>query len=174
MSDSSLEGELLGLRLPPEDVDTSASSYAVFRFDDGGMKALAAGVVWVGLVHTLGSETTSDLRHHRMTSLVSGLLSMPTLFKSQAPDEVQGMIARIIKQNVDAKKLPVSSFEWCGGILEKLGPSTITVAEAVQRYNQMPEVCAHGSISEPWRGKVRFCTVSIHVLWTRGLVVLFI
>lgn len=131
----------------PADVDLNNlhSHLGFYMFDDGGMKALAAAVVWLGCIAISTTESVESLRHPRMLSLVTGLLQLPTLHKTQAPDEVSGMIQRIIKQNVDSKKLPVSSFEWAG-ILERLGSANITLADAVAQYNANPEVCAHGSL----------------------------
>ena len=55
------------------------------------------------------------------------------------------MVQRIIKQNVDSKKLGVSSFEWAQ-ILRGFGKKQgMTVSDAVQMYNTSPEVNAHTS-----------------------------
>ena len=91
----------------------------------------------------MGQESAESLRHPRFVQLVKGLLGLPTLFKKQADDVVSGTIQRIIKQNIDAKKLPVSSFEWAG-ILSRLGEEA-NVADCVKMYNNTPEVVAHGS-----------------------------
>ena len=145
------QGEILSLRLPADkDLENLDSEYGLLMFDDGGQKGLAAAIVWIGCIYLLASETADNLRHPRMTSLVMSLLQIPSLHKSQAPDEVSGMLQRIIKQNVDAKTLPVSSFEWAG-ILQRLGPDTISLSDAIQKYNNNPEVCAHGSF-EPCQG----------------------
>ena len=100
-------------------------------------------------------EAIEELRHPKVVALVHSLLGIPSMFKRQAPDVAQGMIQRIIKQNVGAKKLPVSSFEWAG-ILESLGGKSrskpdLGVTEAIAMYNACPEVRAHGgSGSAPW------------------------
>ena len=138
-----LQGEFLSLRLPDMNVDDVKSEFAFFLFDDGGMKALAAALVWTGCVYVVGQESAESLRHPRFVQLVKGLLGLPTLFKKQADDVVSGTIQRIIKQNIDAKKLPVSSFEWAG-ILSRLGEEA-NVADCVKMYNNTPEVVAHGS-----------------------------
>ena len=96
-------------------------------------------------------EAIEELRRPKVVALVHSLLGIPPMFKNVA----QGMIQRIIKQNVDAKKLPVSSFEWAG-ILESLGGKSrskpdLGVTEAIATYNACPEVRAHGgSGSAPW------------------------
>lgn len=140
---------MIGLRLPPGvDLKNVDSEYGLYMFDDGGQKALAAALVLLGCLHLAGTEPIESLRHPHVTGLVKGLLQIPTLHKSQASDEVSQMLQRIVKQNVDAKKLPVSSFEWCG-ILERLGEESIgSISEAVQKYNAIPEICAHGSNTE--------------------------
>ena len=55
------------------------------------------------------------------------------------------MIGRIIRQNVEAKKMAVSSFEW-SQILGKMAKEgeKITVQEAIEIYNGNPEVVSHG------------------------------
>ena len=146
---------MIGLRLPAgADMKKVKSEYGLFMFDDGGQKALAAALVFLGCVHLAKIEPVESLRHFRTTALVRSLLQIPTWFKSQAADEVSQMLQRVVKQNVDAKKLPVSSFEW-SGILERLGEDTITVNDAIQKYNCSPEVCAHGSVTEPWHESCR-------------------
>ncbi|CAK9040042.1 unnamed protein product [Durusdinium trenchii] len=141
------EGEMIGLRLPPGvDLKNVDSEYGLYMFDDGGQKALAAALVLLGCLHLAGTEPIESLRHPHVTGLVKGLLQIPTLHKSQASDEVSQMLQRIVKQNVDAKKLPVSSFEWCG-ILERLGEESIgSISEAVQKYNEANDRSASGSL----------------------------
>ena len=55
------------------------------------------------------------------------------------------MIKRIIKQNVDAKKLAVSSYEWFR-ILSRLvqDGEKVSAQDAIAIYNNTPEVSAHG------------------------------
>ena len=83
-----------------------------------------------------------------MVNLVKDLLRIPTLCKTQDSDPLTSSIRRIVSQNIDAKKLAVSSFEW-SEILLRLDDSSCA-AEAIRRYNSMPEVIAHGGGSEPW------------------------
>lgn len=155
------KGELLALRMPSNvDLNQVGSHLGFYMFDDGGMKALAAAVALLGCIAIATTESVETLRHPRMLSLVMSLLQIPTLHKTQASDEVNGMIQRIIKQNVDSKKLPVSSFEWAG-ILEKLGSEHVSLADAVARYNDNPEVCAHGSLNDPCQISVFFCIQSL-------------
>lgn len=146
-NDAVMQGEMMALRLSddmtlPEDL----WHFGLLSFDDGGMKCLAGALVWVGLVYFLSKEPLEDLRHPQVLKLVKSLLRLPTIFKHQAENPAQQMIQRIIKQNVDSKKLPVSSYEWAG-ILVGLKPHTdesFGVTAAIDLYNQNPEVLAHG------------------------------
>ena len=58
-------------------------------------------------------------------------------------DQVDNMIARIVKQNVGSKVQPVSSLTWCS-ILRTLsqGNTSIGVDGAMARYNSHTEVVA--------------------------------
>lgn len=144
LSSNRSQGETLALRLDGADMDGGDNQFGILAFDDGGMKGLAAVLNWIGLVYVAGKEQIEDLRHERVISLASSLLALPTFYKHQAGSAAQNMIQRIIKQNVDAKKLPVSSFEW-SGILRSLKPKErINVADAIAMYNDSPEVHAHG------------------------------
>ena len=137
------------------ELDQIQSEFALYLFDDGGMKAIGAALTWVGCVYALGTESEESLRHPRMVNLVKDLLRIPTLCKIQEGDPLTLSIRRIVSQNIDAKKLPVSSFEW-SEVLLRLGDSSgaaeasSCAAEAIRRYNSMPEVVAHGGGSEPW------------------------
>lgn len=123
-------------------------------FDDGGMRGVAAAVVWLGLVYKCSTEKTEDLTHPRVLSLARSLMQVPTMRKTQTGDMATEQIRRIIRQNVESKKLPVSSFEWAEILrcMNKQG-RPITVNEAIDLYNTSPEVAAHGGTSakEPSR-----------------------
>lgn len=123
--------------------DEEGYNQGTLLFDDGGMRGLAAALCWMGLTYRCVKEPVEKLRHPSVRELVSSLLSLPTLRKSQADDPGRAMVQRIIKQNVDAKKLPVSSFEW-SQILRSMG-NKVTVMDAIKIYNDSPEVHAHGS-----------------------------
>ena len=113
-------------------------------FDDGGQRALAAALVWLGLVYRVSKESKQDIGHPAVAQLARSLLSLPTMRKTQSSDPAAEQIRRIIAQNVEAKKMPISSYEWAC-ILQELTKSgqKLTVTEAVQLYNQNPEVAAH-------------------------------
>eukprot|EP00438_Fugacium_kawagutii_P020691 Skav232340 [mRNA] locus=scaffold1704:535693:541139:- [translate_table: standard] len=118
------------------------------RFDDGGMRGLAAALVWSGLVYYVTTLKDDEIKHPSVIELARGLLTIPTFYKTQG-DESSAMIRRIIKQNVDAKKQTVSSYEW-SMILQSLvtsgkSPKPISLQDAIEMYNSNPEVFAHGS-----------------------------
>ena len=133
------------------DDDTSdPKSYVqnALRFDDGGMKTLAAAVVWCGLVYYVMCLKEDDLAHPAIAQLARGLLALPAYYKTQG-DEAIDMIGRIIKQNVEAKKQAVSSYEW-SMILKRMianakaTKTTLSLQDAINLYNSNPEVSAHG------------------------------
>ena len=55
---------------------------AVFRYDDGGMRALACGVVWRGLIYHCNSLPKDELIKPQVVELARRLLSMPCFFKN--------------------------------------------------------------------------------------------
>lgn len=146
-NDAVMQGEMMALRLSDDmTLPEELWHFGLLSFDDGGMKCLVGALVWVGLVYFLSKEPLEYLRHPQVLKLVKSLLRLPTIFKHQAENPAQQMIQRIIKQNVDSKKLPVSSFEWAG-ILVGLKPHTdesFGFTAAIDLYNQNPEVLAHG------------------------------
>ena len=116
-----------------------------FRFDDGGMKGLAAALCWCGLVYFVSNLDDSVVCHGGVKELAMSLLSVPTYYKRPGQDPAHAMIGRIIRQNVQAKKMAVSSFEW-SQILGKMAKEgeKITVQEAIEIYNGNPGVVSHG------------------------------
>ena len=113
-------------------------------FDDGGQRGLAAAVVWLGLVYRVSKESKTDMCHAGVVQLATSLLAIPTMRKTQSSDMASEQIRRIIQQNVEAKKMAISSYEWAS-ILSAMSKSTkLTLQEAVQLYNQNPQVAAHG------------------------------
>ena len=141
------QGEFIGMRLMDGDTaDPRSYIQNALRFDDGGMKTLAAAVVWVGLVYYVMTLKDEELLHQSIVELARQLLQIPTYYKTQG-DESMDMIRRIIKQNVDAKKQAVSSYEW-SMILTKLtaksSKASLSLQDAIDLYNNNPEVSAHG------------------------------
>lgn len=142
------QGELLGMRDRGDAMEVDDGSYhaGTLAFDDGGMRGLAAAICWIGLVYRCSKEQKDELLKPDVKDLIDGLLSIPTIRKRQSDDPQQAMINRIVKQNVDSKKLAVSSFEW-SQILAKLSDNKVSAAEAIKLYNDSPEVVAHGGSS---------------------------
>ena len=104
---SCLQGEILGVRLDEEAMnDDSEWHQAQFLFDDGGMRGLAAALVWCGIVYFLPEQPEGC--SESIAALAKSLLEVPAFFKHQPGDPGRAMIGRIIRQNVESKKLPVS------------------------------------------------------------------
>lgn len=118
------------------------------QFDDGGMRGLAAAICWIGLVYRCNKEKPEDLKHAGVVSLARKLLQLPTMRKTQSDDVAADQIRRIIRQNVESKKLAISSYEWAE-ILRAMNKQgrTISVQDAIELYNNSPEVTAHGGTS---------------------------
>ena len=146
----SCQGEFLGMRLVENDIDMGENSSLqnALRFDDGAMRALAGALVWCGLIYYTMTLKDEEICHPAVADLARGLLSIPTMYKTQG-NEAMAMISRIIRQNVEAKKQSVSSYEWSmilRGLSEKgKGNQTISLQEAIELYNGNPEVSAHGT-----------------------------
>lgn len=123
--------------------------FGSLQFDDGGMRGLGAALCWVGLVYRCSREPPEQLRHPGVKALASSLLSLPCIHKTQSDDPTAAAIQRIIKQNVDSKKLPVSSFEW-SQILGRFAKE-VSISDAIKMYNDSPEIHGHGGLgSKAW------------------------
>lgn len=112
-------------------------------FSDGSQKCLAAFIVWVSLALAAElDENAADLERDSVQALAASLLRIRTVVKSSLDQagEIDGAIARIVKQNVDARVQPVSSLTWCS-ILRALGDDT-SFEMAISKYNSHPEVIA--------------------------------
>lgn len=150
------------MRMPPDDSmeDSDYVQNTIF-FDDGGMRGLACALVWCGLIHHAMSLKDEDLTNPSMAELARSMLAIPIFHRSNAADESTAMIRRIIKQNVEAKKQAVSSYEW-SLILKSLGSGSnkgkeLTVQAALEMYNSNPEVAAHGTAKD--------CLLSVAFSW---------
>jgi len=149
------QGESIGMRLAPGDSD-DVGEYVqgMLHFDDGGMRGLACALVWCGMMHHGQSIKDEEFVSPSMADLARSLLQIPTFYKSQTHDEAADMIRRIVKQNVDAKKQSVSSYEWSlilRGLLSsasRKATSSVSMQEAIELYNANPEVAAHGGTSK--------------------------
>ena len=82
---------------------------------------------------------------HLQTSAAS-LLRIQTTVKGStgSSDELDNTIARIVKQNVDAKVMPVSSLTWVT-VLRSLTSEPTGFDAAVAKYNSHPEVVSFDS-----------------------------
>ena len=130
-----------------DDVDMTDGSIHVkeFLFDDGGMRGLAAAMCWCGLVYFVQDLPEDVACHSGIAALARSLLAIPTYYKTPGPDPARAMIGRIIRQNVEAKKMAVSSFEWARILSNMVGDGEkITMQQAIDMYNTNPEVAAHG------------------------------
>ena len=145
------QGEILGLRMAMDE-DTQMEDEAglipglgELTFDDGGMRGLAAALCWVGLVYRCSNESKEALCHPSVIALARSLLQLPTMRKSQSSDMMSEQIRRIIRQNVESKKMAITSFEWAEILrnMNKQGQPT-SVQDAIDCYNKSPEVAAHG------------------------------
>ena len=150
------EGEVLGMRLSDDDAamaDDASTHVNEFLFDDGGMRGLAAAMCWCGLVYFVQNLPEDVACDSGVAALARSLLAIPTYYKRPGPDPARAMIGRIIRQNVEAKKMAVSSFEWARILSNMVGDGEkITMQQAIEMYNTNPEVAAHGgsAAKEPW------------------------
>lgn len=140
------------MRLPPHNsINAGDPAHNYLYFDDGGMRGLACAVVWCSLLYHGLTLKEEELTSTPMVELCRSLLAIPTFHRSGPVDEAAGMIRRIIKQNVDAKKQAVSSYEWSmilSGLSSKgASAKAPTMQEAIDMYNSNPEVAAHGGSS---------------------------
>lgn len=160
-----MQGEVLGMRMvndenTQDEGDGGSPCMGELKFDDGGMRGLAASLCWVGLVYRCSREDDADLAHPMVSTLVRSLLKLPTIRKSQGSDLATEQIRRIIRQNVESKKMAISSFEWAEILrgMNKLGRA-ITVQEAIDLYNSSPEINAHGGSvagsKARWDGRIQ-------------------
>ena len=134
------------MRIDDEKMNDDAKYQAAqFYFEDGGMKALAAAFVWCGLVYYCADLDQGDLSGTGLAELAKSLLGIPTFYKKPGRDAARSMVSRIIRQNVESKKLAVSSYEWSQILAGLISDGEkLTVQEAIDIYNNSPEVVAHG------------------------------
>lgn len=127
---------------PPDLEDGVALN--LFSFGDGGQKMLAAFSVFVSMVLTY-KTCPECLKKPQVQTWVSSFLMVQTLCKTnEDPDSsMDAALSRIIKQNIDAKALPVSSLAWAS-IFQTFGDSW-TLDECLDRYNGHPQVLAYES-----------------------------
>ena len=136
----------MALRMPADKVDgmVDAANHAVgsLYFGDGSQKMLAAFITWLGCL-SLWPDHRDALTVPPVRALLASMLAIPTCLKGSldSSDSLAAAIGRIVKQNVDAKVLPVSSFQW-NSVLRSLGQD-VKLEEALALYNAHPDVQAH-------------------------------
>ena len=136
---SLLQGEVLGMRLP-EKVPESGGKHSLL-FDDGSQKGLGAFIAWCCLISMEETVSKDDL-DVQGKNLIDSLMKIPTMFKTKATlSRADNIIANVAKQDGDSRVQPVSSFTW-SSILKSLSTtgSSINFHEAIQKYNQHPDV----------------------------------
>ena len=86
-----------------------------------------------------------EYRAPGVATLLQSLLNIGTIYKQGFDDPVDTLISRVIKQNSDAKVQPINSFQWAV-MLQTLfkNDDTVTLDDAMQRYNMHPEVQGQG------------------------------
>ena len=138
----------MALRLPCAPLKLNVALNSMY-FNDGSQKCLAGFIVWIALcIVAQKPEYALDLEHPSIVGLAASLLRIRTILKgsTSCQDELDSAVARIVKQNVDAKVQPVSSLTWAC-ILKQLGERDFEAA--MGKYNSHPEVVAfeasHGS-----------------------------
>ena len=136
----------MAVRILPEKADTMVDdrhrALGSLYFGDGSQKMLAAMTAWLGLL-SLWEDTPDAVSAPAVRSMIASFLAISTCLKGSVDNgnSLQAAISRIVKQNVDAKVLPVSSFQWCS-ILRSLG-GDVKLDDALLLYNSHPNVVAH-------------------------------
>lgn len=133
------------MRLPPDPAnvtDGNLRAVGALFFADGSQKMLAAFCAWLAAL-ALWEDHKDSLLVPEVQAMLASFLRVPTFFKGSVDNSnsLEAAIGRIVKQNVDAKVLPVSSFQW-SSVLRSLGQD-IKLEQALQLYNGHPDVMAH-------------------------------
>ncbi|CAK9079619.1 unnamed protein product, partial [Durusdinium trenchii] len=142
------EGETITLRMPCAPLQSGNLALGCLYFSDGSQKSLAGFITWVSMCLASQLEkhqgTLAD-NVHLQTSAAS-LLRIQTTVKGStgSSDELDNTIARIVKQNVDAKVMPVSSLTWVT-VLRSLTSEPTGFDAAMAKYNSHPEVVSFDS-----------------------------
>ena len=98
-----------------------------------------------------------------MADLVKDLLEIPACYKKPGADPARSMISRIIQQNVESKKLPVSSWEWAQ-ILQTLindgqkilkKPASVVNASPEPKILKKPSAAALPSEQSPEKSSMK-------------------
>ena len=144
-SSACAQGEQMALRLPVDpssSVDANQCAVGTLFFADGSQKMLAAFSTWLGVL-SLWEDHRDALQVPEVQSMLASFLAIPTCVKGSIDNSntLEAAIGRIVKQNIDAKVLPVSSFQW-SSVLRSLGQD-VKLDQALQLHNAHPDVMAH-------------------------------
>ena len=115
---------------------------------------LAAAVVWVALLLVWRKHPSESLDHELVQALVCSLMRISTSIRASdvKGTPVQAAISRIVKQNINSKVQPITSFGWAGILRDLLGDSA-GFEECLAAYDNHQEVLAHDR-SEPGAGSI--------------------
>ena len=143
-----MQGEVVIARFddwPPGPLDLDEGLYGKLLFADGSQKMLAAAVVWVALLLCWRKHPMDSLDNELIQALVCSLMRIATVVRASdvKGTPVQAAISRIVKQNINSKVQPITSFGWAGILRDLPGGSAAGFDECLLAYNSHPEVLAH-------------------------------
>ena len=136
------QGEMLSLRnVCHQDVEMSPKVRPLLYFDDGGKKGMAAFLNLLGLTALLDVAKPADWEHTQVATLVESIMCIPTIFKHAASEsEVDATISRIVKQDLNSKVLPVSSWQWANLLSSLSSAHGTSFKDAIDLYKDHPAV----------------------------------
>lgn len=145
------QGEIVVARFPnwpPDELDEDHSLYGVLLFGDGSQKMLAAMTAWICLLLTWRGHGPEALKNQYVNSMIASFLSITTTIRATEAHAtpLEGIIQRIVAQNIAAKVQPITSFAWASILKSFAAPS---LDDALQAYNNHPEVVAHDDQGGP-------------------------
>ena len=125
---------------PPEALG-APSLYGHFLFGDGSQRMLAAMTTWIATLLVWEHHGPEALNNQYALGMISSFLRITTNVKATEArgSPLDGVVNRIVQQNIAAKVQPITSFAWAG-ILKAFGAS---FEESVAAYNNHPDVIAH-------------------------------
>ena len=157
----SSQGEMVVARFeqwPPAELP-GGDFYGSLLFGDGSQKMLAAMTCWIALLMVWRGHGEDSVSHPSTLTMIASFLRITTMVKATEArgTALDGVINRIVQQNIAAKVQPITSFSWAS-ILKAFGTNSFD--DALTAYNGHPDVIAHdrndsgaGSISLDGRKK---------------------
>ena len=95
----------------------------------------------LGLTALLDVAKPADWEHTQVANLVESIMGIPTIFKHAASEsEVDATISRIVKQDLNSKVLPVSSWQWANLLSSLSSAHGTSFKDAIDLYNDHPAV----------------------------------